>query len=187
MKKYFLPLSSFTDKQLIRINALAFLIGTTLAILMKGMFTSTIDLHFRSSINPWATFLENVICVLVLAIFLFTAGYFVNKKTRIIDALNLALYVRIPYYIITLTNCTGIFSDINPENIQELRDPNNFIQMIALGISSILGLILIFIKFYILYKGFTTMTNAKKITDYLLLIVGFVLSIIASSFIIHYI
>lgn len=187
MKKYFLPLSSFTDKQLIRINALAFIIGTTLAILMKGMFTSTIDLHFRSSIDPWGTFLENVICVLILTIFLFGAGFLVNKKTRFIDALNLALYVRIPYYIITLTNCTRIFSDINPENIQELTDPNNSNQTIVLAISSILMLVFIFIKFYILYKGFTTMANAKKITDYLLLVLGFVLSIIASSLIIQYI
>lgn len=187
MKKYLLPLSSFTDKQLIRFNSIAFVVGSAISIAMKGMFTSTIDLHFRSSINPWATFLENAICVLVLAIFLFTAGYFVNKKTRIFDALNLALYVRIPYYIITLTNCTGIFSDINPENIQDLTNPNNSQQMIALGISSLLMIVLMFIKFYILYKGFTTMTNAKKITDYLLLIVGFVLSIVASSFIIHYI
>src|SRR5690606_3667236 len=104
MKKLLNPIEFYNDRKLLIVNLIIFAVGTTLAAYFRGWFDHTFHLSFRTDINFYKTFIESGVCVLLLGIFIFIAGKIINNKTRFIDALNLAFYIRIPFYLFALTN-----------------------------------------------------------------------------------
>jgi len=185
MKKILDPLAYFPDKKLLLYNSIIFLIGTAIAAWMQVDFSSTIDLHFRAEADEIATLIQNTIIVAILTTILWTAGYTINKKTRLIDALNLAFMIRIPYYLMALINCTGVFSYMASHDVQTIIQKEIPQQATFLAVSSFFMLIFFILVFYLLFKGFKTMTNAKKITHYIALLVSFWAGILLSMFTIH--
>jgi hypothetical protein len=115
---------------------------------------------------------------------LFIAGKIINRKTRLIDCLNLALYIRIPYYVLTLWNILGTFSKMKPvvdnQNKISVTLPSSTIDVLVLSSFSFFALVALVIIGTIVYFGFKTITNSKKVTDYLILIVLIIISIILS-------
>ena len=186
MKKLLNPIEFFDDKKLLIFNLIVFAIGTVVAILMKATFSSPIDLHFATKIIPLETFFGNLVSVTALFVTFFLSGKIINKKTRFIDCLNLAFYVRIPYYVLTLSNFSYYFSNqlikIEEENDLNVLVENTLTEMI-------IGYVFIFCFFAFLlmlgitiYRGFTIITNAKKTSDYLILVGIFLTITILSSF-----
>ena len=186
MKKLLNPIEYFDEKKLLTINLIIFIAGTTLAIFMKAVFGSPIDLHFAPEISVLNTLPSNIYAILLMTAALFISGKIINSKTRFIDCLNLSLYLRIPYYFLTFWNITGTFSDmtsklLNQNSITELL-PSSTIDMIVITSFSILSLIALALKALIVYFSFKTISNAKKIADYLILVGVFLTILILSLF-----
>src|SRR5690554_7105604 len=142
MKKLLNPIEYFDEKKLLTINLIIFIAGTTLAIFMKAVFGSPIDLHFAPEISVLNTLPSNIYAILLMTAALFISGKIINSKTRFIDCLNLSLYLRIPYYILTFWNITGTFSNmtsklLNQNNITEIL-PSSTVDMFVLTTFSIL-------------------------------------------------
>lgn len=184
MKKLLNPIEFFNDQKLLFANLIIFVIGTSLAAYFRGWFDHTFHLSFRTDINFYKTFTESGICVLLLGIFIFIAGKIINNKTRFIDSLNLAFYIRIPFYLFALTNYDGRYSDMNAQiaegNITMIL-PSTSLDFVILIITSLLSLIILVFQFITIYKGFKTLSNAKKVTDYLILVGLLIVSMIVSS------
>lgn len=187
MKKILNPIEHFDEKILFKINLIIFAIGTAAAVFFRGWFDNTFHLAFRTHTAPLPTLLENVMSVLLITAAFFITGKIINKKTRWIDSLNLALYIRIPFYIMVLSNITGIFSNMMPEiekgNRISVQLPTHESDYVILFIFSLISILVVVLQFIVIYRGFKTLANAKKITDYLILITFFIITMFISSII----
>lgn len=183
MKNIVNPIAFFNDKKLLFFNIVVFLIGTITSVYMRGWFDHTFHLSFRTEISFYKTIVENTFCTILLTFFIFFAGKIINKKTRFLDALNLAFYARIPFYLMALTNFNGQFSNLTAQMVSKnsvtVHLPSTTSEFFLLIATSLFSLIIVIFQIITLYKGFKTISNAKKTTDYLLFI-GF---LIASMFI----
>lgn len=190
MNKILNPIEYYSEKTLLKANLIIFVIGTGCAILLRGWFDHTFHLAFRTNVAPFSTFLENVFSILLIAGAFFATGKIINKKTRWIDSLNLAMYIRIPFYIMVLSNITGTFSSLTPaiegDNRISVQLPTNKIDYVILIVFSLISLLVVILQFVIIYKGFRTLANAKKITDYLILAAFFIITMIISSIFFKY-
>lgn len=190
IKKLLNPIEYFNDRKLLLSNLIIFTLGTTLAIFMKAVFGSPIDLHFENKLVPAETLTGNIIAILTMALVLLAAGKIINKKTRFIDCLNLAFYIRIPYYILTLFNITNTFSKMKPtyndDNNIVVNLPTSSSDMLIMGSFSFLALFVWILIGVIIYFSFKTITNSKKATDYLILVGFLILSILLSYTISRY-
>lgn len=191
MKKLLNPIEYFNDRKLLLSNLFIFVVGTTLAIFMKAVFGSPIDLHFENKLVLAETLTGNITAILTISLVLLAAGKIINKKTRFIDCLNLALYIRIPYYVLTLFNIVGTFSNIKPtyndDNNIVVKLPTSSSDMLIMASFSFFALFIWFLIGAIIYFSFKTITNSKKVTDYLILAAFLILSILLSYTISRYI
>lgn len=188
MKKLLNPIEFFNDKKLLLTNLIIFVIGTVISVFLFATFESPIDLHFSNKIVPEQTIIGNTISIISLFLSIFLSGKIINKKTRLIDCLNLALYLRIPYYFLTLLNLTHYIST----ETSSLNDTEDYIfsknQLFEMFFAY--TMILFFISFLVvqgivMYRSFKTICNAKKTTDYLILVSILLAFIIISSLIIR--
>lgn len=184
MKKILNPIEFYNEKKLLIVNLIIFVVGTALAVLMRAVFGSPIDLHFESEIVLLPSVLGNITATLTMMLVLFITGKIINRKTRLIDCLNLALYIRIPYYVLTLWNILSTFSKMKPvvdnQNKISVTLPSSTIDILVLSSFSFFSLVALVIIGTITYLGFKTITNSKKVTDYLILTVLIIVSIILS-------
>ena len=189
MKKLLNPIEFYNDRKLLIVNLIIFIVGTVLATVLLATFDSPIDLSFSDKIVPKRTIIGNIISTLSLCLALLIAGKIINKKTRLIDCLNLGMYLRIPYYLLTFINSSYFFSDQTlkiKENTQ-----TDFLKEFGLT-EMIFGYALVFflISFLVfqvilVYRSFKTICNAKKTSDYLILVSFILVFIIISSLIIR--
>ena len=188
MKKLLNPIEFYNDRKLLIANLIIFLVGTTSAVFLQTTFESPIDMHFSDKIELKLTILGNFISTLSLFLAFFLAGRIINKKTRVIDCLNLSMYFRIPYYILAFINISHFLSDektiLNIEKNYVFSE-NQLIEMVL-----VYSMILFFIGFLIIqgiiiYRSFKTIANAKKTTDYLILVLTILAFIIISTLIIR--
>lgn len=186
MKKILNPIEFFNDKKLLLINLIIFVCGTLLSVALHATFESPIGLHFSEKMVPAQTFSGNTISIISLCLAFFLAAKIINRKTRFIDCLNLAMYLRIPYYFLTLINLFFIFGDqTSNKNIDKETNLFNDITELVIGYSMAFLLISFLVVIGIsVYRSFKTICNAKKTTDYLLLIGSILIFIITSSLII---
>jgi len=189
MKKLLNPIEFFNDRKLLFANLIIFVIGTVLATVLLATFDSPIDLSFSDKIVPKRTIIGNIISTLSLCLALLIAGKIINKKTRLIDCLNLGMYLRIPYYLLTFINSSYFFSD----QISKIKENTQTDFLKEFGLTEmIFGYALVFflISFLVfqvilVYRSFKTICNAKKASDYLILVSIILVFIIISSLIIR--
>jgi len=192
IKKLLNPIEYFNDRKLLLFNFLIFIIGTIIAILMKGWFSSVIQLLFKSEVNIYETTTENIIVIILLTIVFFSAGKIINKKTRLIDCLNLSFYTRIPFYLISLLNFKGSLSRSMPIKLEDgsIKIPStnalyNTSDYIISFITSCLNILVIIFLIIVIYRSFRTLSNAKKTIDYVIFIAIFLIVTILSPIILN--
>lgn len=192
MKKLLNPIEFYNDRKLLIVNLIIFAVGTALAVLMQAWFSSTIQLLFKSKISIYETTLENIISISLLTFVFFVAGKIINRKTRLIDCLNLSLYTRIPFYIISLLNFNGALSRNMPIELEDgsIKIPSpsalaNSTDYIISFITSCLNIVVIIFLIIVIYRSFKTLSNAKKTSDYIIFVVLFLLITIFSPVIIN--
>lgn len=189
MKKLLNPIEFFDDKKLLMTNLIIFVAGTIVAVLMRAWFSSIIQVLFKSKVNVYETIIENIVCVLLLTAVFFISGKIINKKTRFIDCLNLGLYIRIPFYIVTLFNCTGVLSQNMPIKKEDgsinIPTPSSLSDYFISLTTSALNILIIIFLILVIYRSFKTITNAKKTSDYVIFIIILLTGIILSPVILN--
>lgn len=171
------PIEFYNDKKLLTFNLVVLLLGSILCIFMKSWFPAMITMFFRNEINGYKTILENITSIVLLFIILFVAGKIINKKTRVIDCFNLAMFSRIPMYILSTSNIVGT------HNKTLATDELSTIDLIILNTTTIINLIVFIYLLVLFYKSFSTITNTKELKHYFVLVVFIVLGLIISPFI----
>lgn len=189
MKKLLNPIEFFDDKKLLMTNLIIFVAGTIVAVFMKAWFSSIIQVLFKSKVNVYETIVENIVCVLLLTAVFFISGKIINKKTRFIDCLNLGLYIRIPFYIVTLFNCTGVLSQNMPIKKEDgsinIPTPSSPSDYFISWTTSALNILIIIFLILVIYRSFKTITNAKKTSDYVIFIIILLAGIVLSPVILN--
>src|SRR5690554_4401999 len=175
MKKLLNPIEFFDDKKLLMTNLIIFAIGTIVAVFMRAWFSSNFSIFFRTEIDPFRTFTENILSVILTALVFLISGKIINKKVHFIDCVNLSLFIRIPSYVASLTNIIGTHNrnvpKINKDGSISLPTSFSNIDTAILIFTQLLNIIIIIYFIVLIYRSFKTISNAKKSSDYLILVI----------------
>jgi ABC-type microcin C transport system permease subunit YejB len=161
----FNPFSIFSEKQLAIAGILLTIIGSLIGFYCNGNYNGALDMQLEKIPNLKQPLLQNLINVTTVSILLFITGKSINKKTRIIDILNTALWYRFPLYLISLLSYVLIPSTILNGLIKHDKD-NKIIESISN--QAILLTFALFVLLFAAYSivlmtyGFKTSTNTKK-------------------------
>ncbi len=186
----FKPFTRFSANSLLLVGIVVTLIGSYVGYLGGARFDGVLDIHFGESVLLQSPFLENIINVLMLSIFLFIGGKVINEKTRLIDIVVTSLVARIPYYLIPLLNVKSMISKATDQVLQAAENqtldgiPN--LSLVLLTVFSVV--VILFAVWYVvlLFNGFKTASNAKGAKHVVFFAVSILLAEITSILIIHH-
>lgn len=180
------PFAVIQDRTLLTIGLLTFVTGIIAAYSMH------IEMQILR-VNPLSTLTFNKVLfnhttiVIVLTLSFFGIGKIINKKTRFIDILNTVFIALIPLYISLFQNIDSFLLK-ETQNIEKaIKDGSIYTEsppflFILVGLIG-LGFFVYYI--YLLFTGFKTATNAKKIWHYVLFFVTLIVADILTSSLIH--
>lgn len=183
MKKILLnPFEKYSENLLFIFGILFTLISSYLAYLFSARLDGALDFHFSGGIELRQPFIDSAINIITLSIFLFIAALLINKKTRIIDILNVALVPRIIYCLLPLLNIGGFIYDPETDstNLTSLSTLNAAIQIVF----AIIMLSMVVWLIALLYNGFKTATNLKTTKHKVIFGVALLMAEILSTYII---
>ena len=191
MKSIFLnPFVKHSEKTLLLVGGFSTLIGSLLAALFNVRFDGVIDAHVVSDLPFYQAFLDNLINIFCLVLFLLLAVKYINRKTRFVDILSTAMVARIPLYLLPLSNINGAIGK-SSEEIVQFADPQLIGQIsmsawIFIIVFAMLALLLLIWSVIILFNGFKVASNAKGTLPIILFIFSLVFAEILSKVFIHY-
>lgn len=185
------PFIKFSEKQLFIIGISSTIAGSLIAFMIGVTYDGLIDVHLCPEITFLDSLIENCILITLITLLLFGFGKIINAKTRFIDILNSSLVFRIPFYFTALMTSIPFVKKIEEDvlkNINSLEKINlQTTDLIGILVVSILSIVLLIYAIMLLFQGFKTATNAKKVVHYIvfgvLILVGEVLSKIVLSLI----
>jgi hypothetical protein len=185
------PFIKFSEKQLLIVGISSTIAGSIIAFMIGVTFDGLLDVHLNPEITFLDSLLENCILITLITLLLFGFGKIINAKTRFIDILNSSLLFRIPFYFSALLTSIPFVKKIEEEvlkNINSLDKINlQTTDLIGILVVSILSIVLLIYAITLLFQGFKTATNAKKVVHYIvfgiLILLGEVLSKILLSLI----
>jgi hypothetical protein len=186
-KYIFNPFLKFSERNLFTIGFLSIFVGSFLASYFSVSYDGIFDAH-SSSASFIRSLKENFLNIGIVFLMLLIFGKIINKKTRIIDILNLSMIYRIPIYLISICISFGKNIDdkilIYKDNLQNIKLTS--LDIISIIISSILLIILIIYAIVLLVNGFKTATNLKKQYYYVFFAITLTIGEIISKILITY-
>jgi hypothetical protein len=184
----FKPFEKYSEKTLLLVGIFFTLLGSFFAYVFNIRFDGVIDVHIVPTSLPYQALLDNLVNIFCLVLFLYISSKYINKKTRLIDIVNVALVARAPYYLLPFFNINGVIQKAtnnviqfaNPELISQISSSNLCI-LIVFGIIAIL-----FLVWYIslLFNGIKVASNAKGKTPIILFIISLLFAEVLSKFLI---
>ena len=174
------PFENYSEKQLLAVGFL----GNILLVFLSFQFNTNFVGNLRIT-DEKVDDLKNVIfthsiTLLILVIFLFVLGKYLNSKTRFVDILVTCLTSRLVLCFMTLLNINGKNSEIAVAVRKAMMQVNlekamaNYIPILML-----FGLISIIVSvwfFALLFNGFKTATNAKDTKSIVLFVITFIIA-----------
>lgn len=157
------PFEKFTEVQLL-VSGLALAVGgSLLGHLFNMQFDGVMDVHPYPGITLARSFTDNAINTLSLFLLLFVLGLVINKKTRFIDVLNIALIARSPFYLLALGNANDFFIRLETHAMAGNKLSMHFsaAEIAMLLVFSIFTIAFLVWFVVLLYNGFKTATNLK--------------------------
>lgn len=179
-KYIFNPFLKFSEKKLLIVGLLGFVILVLLSFIFKIPFTSLgkLGINFNLKLNQ-AFIYVSFSYISAIIYFILIAKIF-NKNTRLIDIVNTITISQIPFIVILLIL-----------NIPTLRQKNSLMlssdldnQVLAVALLSTLSLIMSACSIYsliLLFNGFKTSTNIKSWQKIVLLFIFYFIFIIISQ------
>ena len=163
------PFETSNDKNLTIIGIILFIIGIILAYFFQ------IQLQILR-VNPLVKLtitdiiIGHLIIMLALTIVYFILGKIINRKTRLLDILNTVLISLAPLYLIFFENINGYMYEEIYQMEEAIKSGGmlNIKTSIFSVIISVISISITIYFIYLLFIGFKTATNAKKIWHYVL-------------------
>jgi len=181
------PFEISSDKNLTITGIILFITGIILAYFFQIQLQI---LRVNPLVKLTITYIiiGHLIILSALTILYFILGKIINRKIRLLDILNTVLISITPLYLIFFQNINGyLYNEVYQieEAIKSggiLNIKTSFFSVII----SIIGILITIYFIYLLFVGFKTATNAKKIWQYvlfftLLLIADFICSGLINS------
>ena len=169
IKKLLNPFAFFNDKILLVIGIVAHFVFTYVAKLSDSFFPDFLSIKKNGTPYTYIDLLyQNTRNLLIAIVVLYILGKIINKRTRIIDIVNVVLISRIAYYIVFITdfipivnnNMEKVLKGVTTNNLAVLQETST---MIVVLIVAFVAIFFICVMFYYLYIGFKTVTNLKTI------------------------
>ena len=179
------PFEISSDKSLTTTGIILFTIGITLAYFFQ------IQLQILR-VNPLVKLtitdiiIGHLIVLSALTIVYFILGKIINRKTRLLDILNTILISIAPLYLIFFENINGYmyYEIYQMEEAIKSGGMLNIKTSIFSVIISVISISITIYFIYLLFIGFKTATNAKKIWHYVLFfVILFITDLICSGLI----
>ncbi len=176
------PFATISDKKQTTIGIISFVLGIMISYFMQ-MKIEVIGINSVSNYKVITIIINQSINFFTLTLVLYGLGKFINKKTRIIDIINSVLIALIPIYI-------GLFQNTNNFVVNEGRKVFSAIENKAIHqyqpsilflFTAIIVILLVVYYIYLLFIGFKTATNAKKIGQYALFFILLIVTNILTS------
>ena len=191
MKKLlFNPFEKYNETQLFVAGLAGTIACSYIGYLFNARFDGVLDMHLTKNVTLAQPFLDNIINITSLLLFIYIAGIIINKKTRLIDILNAVLIARLPYCISPLANpeviskgVTDKLAHIDPA--KPVLPDFSGMDITALTVMGIVSIGTLVWYMALLYNGYKTATNGKKANHIVLFIVSIVLAEILSSYLIY--
>lgn len=159
------PFEKYAESTLLIVGILALVLGTVLGYYCNARFDGVIDLHFVKAVGVYEPLLDLLVTVSVTSIALFALGKYHNPKTRLVDLVNAVLIAKIPFYLLTVFNSTGMIFNASEkimksvqENVLNLPD---FSVLFPILIFSLITLAALVLSIVLLFQGYKVATNAK--------------------------
>lgn len=195
MKKLlFNPFEKYTEKQLFVTGIILAALCSLVAYYLNARFDGILDMHLVNDVRFEAPFIDNLINIVTLSMFLFAAAITVNKKTRIIDILNTVLIARIIYCFLPIFNPEFISPGIDEKLLSiDPKEPQSLnltaldftaIGITAIGITAIVMIGALVWYIALLYNGFKTASNSKKVAHTIAFILAILIAEVVSSLLI---
>jgi hypothetical protein len=177
------PVEVYPETKLLIAGTAALAAGSTAAYFAGGRFDGVIDFHLVPNVSWQVPFLDNIINTVSLLIFLYIAGYIINKRTRIIDILTTSLIARVPFYILPLAGGSNVMRGLEAKSNPANPDFLNFTTQETLVISAFAIFAIATLVWFIilLYNGFKTAANAKTLTHKFYFAIAVLLAEVLSS------
>ena len=180
-KIIFNPFLKFSERTLLIIGIVSFIIGSCSASFFNVSYDGVLHIHIKET-TLVKSLTENFINVALIFVGLLIVGKIINKKTRVIDVLNVALIYRIPIYLTTLIVGNSYFKNISDELTKNISEGNLNIDAASYAIIIISSMVLIPILIYsivLLVNGFKTAVHVKRWQNY----IAFTIMLIAAELI----
>jgi hypothetical protein len=88
----------------------------------NARFDGVIDLHFVKAVGAYEPLLDLLVTVIVTSILMFSLGKYRNPKTRLIDLFNTVLIAKIPFYLLTVFNSTGMIFNASEKVMKSVQE-----------------------------------------------------------------
>lgn len=180
----FHPFEKYSETILLPFGIIFTILGTLLGFYFDARFDGVLDMHFVKTVTLQEVVLDNLINIFCLFIFLFGVAKFINSKTRFIDILNTILISRMAVYLFTLLPKPSeeLTKKMLQQDFGQITSSDIFVVMVV----GFVGIIFLICYITLLYNGFKTASNAKKILPIILFVASILFSEILSKLLIFY-
>ncbi|MDR0262982.1 MAG: hypothetical protein LBJ04_07115 [Sphingobacterium sp.] len=171
VKQIFLnPFAEFMEWQLFFVGVFGFLLSSYFIYLSGQQFNGF--MHFyqpEMTVSLWAVLRVHAYMVLAPFALLYGIGMLLNRKTRIIDVMNVVLIMPFPLYLALFLGKLLNQDKFTDEVLKAVQSGDLTLagvdktEMLLFGIFGIISLLLLFYQFYLLAKGMNVAVNNKKI------------------------
>jgi len=182
----FNPYAVLSDRKQTIIGITSVIIGTLLSYFLH-VNIQVLRIDPLTDLSFIEVAINQVILISSLTFSLFGIGKIINKKTRLIDILNTVLLAFIPVYISLFQNINNFLTNETNQLIEAITngDIYNMSPPILLIVVGLLSTLLFIYYIYLLFIGFKTATNSKKVWHYVLFFATLIIIDILTSFIIN--
>jgi len=185
-RKIYTLFENLSTRNQLFIGCLITLFGWLMAYLLDIRYVGTFKVAPLQSGTPfYVPLVDNLLIVLWTSVSLFLMGLFINKRTRLIDMLNVVLISRAPFYLVCLFNINGFMFKQSDLMLKQLTAEGPALETFSIWpilLMSAVQLLLAVITFWLLFAGFHTASNGRGAKLIILFVVGIVIGMIGLGF-----
>ncbi len=163
------PFAEFTEWELFFAGVFGFLLSSYIIYLSGQQFNGF--MHFyqpEMTVSLWAVLRVHAYMVLAPFVLLYGIGMLLNRKTRIIDVMNVVLIIPFPLYLVLFLGKLLNQDTFTDQVLKAVQSGDHTLagvdktEMLLFGMLGIISLLLLFYQFYLLVKGMNVAVNNKK-------------------------
>ncbi|WP_293905614.1 YIP1 family protein [Sphingobacterium sp. UBA5670] len=163
------PFAEFTEWELFFAGVFGFLLSSYIIYLSGQQFNGF--MHFyqpEMTVSLWAVLRVHAYMVLAPFVLLYGIGMLLNRKTRIIDVMNVVLIIPFPLYLVLFLGKLLNQDTFTDQVLKAVQSGDHTLagvdktEMFLFGMLGIISLLLLFYQFYLLVKGMNVAVNNKK-------------------------